>query len=393
VTAAPFQIHIGDAEIDDLRRRLEATRWPDQVGDDWIYGTPVDYLRELCQYWAHEFDWRAAEQQLNSFDQFMVDLDQSDRQHPSSRLDPSSLHVIHQRSSHRDAQPLLITHGWPGSVTEFVKIIEPLTQPERHGGEPADAFHVICPSIPGYGFSPAPSRPGFHARACAALFSTLMAKLGYSRYFAQGGDWGSAVTTWLAVLDPDHVASIHLNLVFSGPPTDGDAMAGVTDAEARRLSERRERMRNEVGYQHIQGSKPQTLGYSLNDSPAGLAAWIVEKFHGWTQHEGDLESAVSRDEMLTNISVYWFTGTATSAARLYYENRRYGDAPAAPQRVDVATSVSMFPGELYLPPRVWVERQYNLVNWFEPTRGGHFAALEAPDELVADIRSAFRTLR
>jgi microsomal epoxide hydrolase len=393
VTAAPFQIHIGDAEIDDLRRRLEATRWPDQVGDDWIYGTPVDYLRELCQYWAHEFDWRAAEQQLNSFDQFMVDLDQSDPQHPSTPLDPSSLHVIHQRSSHRDAQPLLLTHGWPGSITEFVKIIEPLTQPERHGGEPADAFHVICPSIPGYGFSPAPRRPGFHARACAALFSTLMATLGYSRYFAQGGDWGSAVTTWLAALYPDHVAGIHLNLVFSGPPTDGDAMAGVTDIEARRLSERRERMRNEVGYQHIQGSKPQTLGYSLNDSPAGLAAWIVEKFHGWTQHDGDLESAVTRDEMLTNISVYWFTGTATSAARLYYENRHYGDGPAAPQRVDVATSVSMFPGELYLPPRVWVERQYNLVNWFEPTRGGHFAALEAPDELVADIRSAFRTLR
>ncbi|TDJ37509.1 MAG: epoxide hydrolase [Gammaproteobacteria bacterium] len=381
MTAARFQIQIDDAEIEDLRRRLEATRWPDQVGDDWIYGTPVGYLRNLCRYWAQEFDWRAAEQRLNAFDQFTIELDQS------------RLHFIHQRSSHHDAQPLLITHGWPGSITEFVKIIEPLTQPERHGGEPGDAFHVICPSIPGYGFSAAPRKPGFHARACAALFAKLMVNLGYPRYFAQGGDWGSAVTTWLAALDPDHVAGIHLNLVFSGPPGNGDAMAGVTDVEARRLTDQRERMRNEVGYQHIQGTKPQTLGYSLNDSPAGLAAWIVEKFHGWSQHSGDHESVISRDEILTNISVYWFTGTATSAARLYFENRRYGDDPAAPERVEVPTSVSMFPGELYLPPRVWVERQYNLVHWFEPARGGHFAAMEAPDELVADIRGAFRTLR
>lgn len=377
----PFKVEFPRAEIDDLRARLGATRWPDQVGDPWLYGTPVDYLQDLCSYWRSTFDFGAAVARLNAPAQF------------TEQVAGRRLHFIHQRSTHAHAQPLLITHGWPGSVAEFVHIVEPLAQPERHGGDPKDAFHVVCPSIPGYAFSEPAHEPGFHAKACARVFMELMARLGYTRYFAQGGDWGSAITTWLGALDAEHVKGIHLNLVFSGPPRTGEPMAGVTDAEKVRVEARRARMANEVGYQHIQGTKPQTLGVGLNDSPAGLASWIVEKFHGWTQHTGNLEEAVSRDDLLTNVSVYWFTRSITSSTRLYYENRRYTDGPAAPERVDVPMAAAIFPGELYLPPRAWVERQFNLVRWSELPKGGHFAALEVPEIFVNDVREAFRPLR
>jgi pimeloyl-ACP methyl ester carboxylesterase len=374
-----FKITVPDRDIDALHHRLDLTRWPDQIGAPWQYGTDVDYLKELCRYWRHDFDWRRQEAALNRFAQFEMSLD------------GHRLHFVHQRSTHSDAEPLLLTHGWPGSFSEFVHVIEPLTQPERYGGDPADAFHVVCPSIPGYGFSRAPTEPGFQPRACAMLFGRLMRELGYSRYFAQGGDVGSAVTTWLGALDSAHLKGIHLNLVFTRPPKD-DAMAGVTPQEAERLTERRAYMVDEVGYQHIQGTKPQTLGYGLNDSPAGLAAWIVEKFHKWTQHAGDLETAVRRDDLLTDISIYWFTQTITSSMRMYYESRRYTDRPF-PERVEVPTAVANFPGELYLPPRAWVERQFNLVRWSHPPRGGHFAALEVPELFVAEVRDALRPLR
>jgi pimeloyl-ACP methyl ester carboxylesterase len=284
---------------------------------------------------------------------------------------------------------LLITHGWPGSISEFTKIIGPLTNPRAHGGDPADAFHIVAPSMPGYGFSEAPRQPGCGARQVAQRVAELMAGLGYERYFAQGGDWGSAVSTWIAVEDAAHVAAIHLNLVFVRQPKEG--AGGATDAELARMKERAGHMREGVGYQAIQGTKPQTLGYALNDSPAGLAGWIGEKFHGWTQHDGDHEKAVSRDELLTNVTIYWVTQTATSAARLYYENGHVGDR--YPERIETPTCVALFPGELALPPRAWVEAQYNVVHWQEQARGGHFAALEAPELLVADIRNAFRRLR
>jgi pimeloyl-ACP methyl ester carboxylesterase len=250
---------------------------------------------------------------------------------------------------------------------------------------------VICPSIPGYGFSKAPTRPGFQPRACAELFMQLMEKLGYPRYFAQGGDVGAAVTTWLGALATKQLKGIHLNLVFTRPPKD-DPMAGVSATEQQQLTERQAYMANEIGYQHIQGTKPQTLGYALNDSPIGLAAWITEKFHKWTQHRGNLEDAISKDEMLTDISIYWFTQSITSSVRMYYESRRYDGKPF-PERIDVPTAVANFPGELYLPPRAWVEKQFNVVHWSQPSRGGHFAAIEAPELLVADIRDAFRPLR
>ena len=374
-----FSIQVSDAVLDDLRTRLAMARWPDQVGADWVYGTPLSYLQSLCAYWRDGFDWRAQEARLNAFAQFTTDIENE------------RLHFVHQRSPEPNAKPLLLTHGWPGSISEFMKVIGPLTDPRAHGGDPNDAFHVVAPAIPGYGYSQAPRQPGFDARACARRFAALMARLGYARYFAQGGDWGSAVTTWLAADDAGHVAGIHLNLVFVARPREGDPMEGVSAAELQRAQSRTASMAEETGYQAIQSTKPQTLGYGLNDSPVGLAAWIVEKFHGWTQHGGDHESAVTRDEILTNITLYWVTQSITSSARLYYENRHAGNR--YPQRIEVPTGVALFPGELALPPRKWVERQYNLVHWREMEKGGHFAALEAPALLVDDVRTAFRALR
>jgi pimeloyl-ACP methyl ester carboxylesterase len=375
----PFTIQVPETDLVELARRLAATRLPDQVGDDWRYGTPVAYLRSLIEYWRDGFDWRAHEAQLNRFAQFRA------------RIDGRWLHFVHQRSTHAHARPLLICHGWPGSFAEFRHVIGPLTQPELYGGDPADAFHVVAPSIPGYGFSEASRAPGFHPKACAACFAELMAMLGYSRYHAQGGDWGSAIVSWLAALEREKVAGIHLNLVFAAPPASGsDPMAGVSVAERQRLEARRAFLRDEVGYQQIQSTKPQTLGYALNDSPAGLAAWIVEKFHGWTDNAGDLEAAVSRDDVLTNISIYWFTGTITSSIRLYYENRQFSGGLPVPERVDVPTAVACFPVELYQPPRAWVEQRYRLVRWTEMSAGGHFAALEQPRAWVEDVRAACR---
>jgi microsomal epoxide hydrolase len=375
----PFRIAVSDAAIADLHERLDRTRWPDQVGAPWVYGTDRTWLRELCDHWRHAFDWRAAEARLNRFAQLIVPLG------------AHRVHCIHQRSPHPHAVPLLITHGWPGSIAEFEGIIDRLTVPERFGGDPADAFHVVCPSIPGYGFSQAPTEPGFQPRACAALFHQLMQALGYERYFAQGGDVGAAVTTWLGALAADALQGIHLNLVFVRPPRE-NPFDGVTDAERERFEARAAYMQGEVGYQHIQGTKPQTLGYGLNDSPAGLAGWIGEKFQRWAAHDGNLDAAVSRDALLTNISIYWFTQTITSSVRMYYESRHYDGKPW-PEYVTVPTAVANFPGELAAPPRAWVARQFNLVHWSHPARGGHFAALEVPELLAADIAAAFRPLR
>jgi epoxide hydrolase len=374
----PFRIDVPQSAIDDLKGRLAATRWPDQVGEDWRYGTPVAYLQSLIDDWQHRFDWREHEAALNRLDQFRA------------RIDDRWVHFVHQRSTHAHARPLLLCHGWPGSFAEFRHIVGPLTQPERHGGDAADAFHVVCPSIPGYAFSEAPREPGFDPRACAACFVELMDVLGYSRYYAQGGDWGSAIVSWMAALAPAHVAGIHLNLVFASPPSDGDPMTGVSEAEAQRLESRRTFMRDETGYQQIQATKPQTLGYALHDSPVGLAAWIVEKFHGWTDHRGTPEQAVTREDILTNVSLYWFTGTITSSMRLYYEFRHSGNPLPSPARVHAPTAVACFPVELYQPPRAWVANQYNLRRWTTFDAGGHFAALEQPEALVGDLRTTWR---
>lgn len=377
-----FEVQVDDTVLADLKRRLAITRWPDEVGADWQYGTDKHYLRSLVDYWQASYDWRTHEATINGFDNFTTDID------------GRRVHFIHQRSSNENALPLVMTHGWPGSITEFLKIIPMLTEPQAHGGRAEDAFHVVCPSIPGYGFSAAPTEPGFDQKRVAEGHVELMNRLGYERYGVAGGDWGSPISSWTAVIDPERVCGIHLTLVFAGyPKHKDDPFEGVTEAEQQRLTEHRAAMAEGTGYQAIQGTRPQTLGYGLHDSPVGLAAWITEKFHAWTHHAGDLEQAISKDELLTNIMVYWTQGCITSSMRLYYESGHSGNNLFEGGRITTPTGCAMFPAELYQPPRAWAEELYNVQHWTEQPRGGHFAALEVPDLLAADLREFFRPLR
>ena len=375
----PFEIRIAEDSLADLRDRLERTRWPEQVGRDWRYGTPVGYLKQLCAYWRDGYHWRSWEQRLNAFGHFKIGCGDID------------LHFIHERSKHHNAVPLIIIHGWPSTFFEFHKIIGPLTEPERFGGNKDDAFHVVCPSIPGFGFSSPPTHPGFETRAAGRLFMRLMGSLGYERYFVQGGDLGAGIALKTGRLAQERIAGIHLSMPLVFAPKD-DPMRGVSQAEIDRMEKTKDP--DEGGYGRIQGTKPQSLGYGLHDSPAGLAAWITEKFHGWTQHQGDHEEAVSREELLTNISIYWFTGTITSSARYYYECAHFDDAGVVePPTIPAPVAFALFPGDLLHPPRAWAQRQFNVSRWTEMPRGGHFAALEAPDLLVEDVRAAFRPFR
>ena len=376
-----FVIHVPDADLADLKDRLARTRLPDEIGGaDWDYGTPLGYLRSLITYWREEFDWRKQEQLLNSFDQF------------KTRIGDLDIHFIHQRSPEKNAIPLLITHGWPGSVAEFTKIIGPLTNPVAHGGRAEDAFHVVAPSMPGYGFSDKPRERGFGPPRVADVNAQLMARLGYERYGLQGGDWGAIVSRWHAFRHPAPVIGLHLNLVVAAAPA-GGGEEGVSAADLARTRERQAFFgAEETAYSQIQGTKPQTLGYGLNDSPAGQAAWIVEKFRGWCDCKGDPETIFTKDELLTNITLYWVTQTATSSARMYYENRHA--PPEKPiGRVEAPTGAAIFPREIAIPPRRWAEAAYNLVHWTDMPRGGHFAAMEQPELLVEDIRKFFAKLR
>jgi pimeloyl-ACP methyl ester carboxylesterase len=366
----------------DLHERLARTRFPDELqGDGWTYGTNLAYLRELVTYWRDKFDWRAQERRLNQFEQFKTNIDGID------------IHFIHRRSKTANALPLVMTHGWPGSFVEFTKVIGPLTDPVAYGGRADDAFDVVVPSLPGFGFSGKPREPGYNPQKMAALFAKLMARLGYSRYGAQGGDFGSAVTRSLAQQDSAHMVGLHLNFCTGGPPP------GVPNAEASLPAEERARIQSrlfaasgeEQAYSQLQGTKPQTIGYALNDSPVGLAAWVIEKFRAWCDCDGNVESRFTKDELLTNIMVYWVTETPTSSARLYYEARHAG--PADTRRIEVPTACAIFPKEVVYSPRVWQEARMNLVRWTEMPRGGHFAALEQPDLLINDVREFFRGVR
>ena len=381
----PFEIVVPDAAISDLKNRLQNTRLPDQISETtWEYGTDKAYLTELIDYWENEFDWREQERTLNQFDHFKTEIDGIE------------MHFIHQRSEHPDAIPLMIVHGWPGSISEFSKIIDPLVDPVTYGGSASDAFHVITPSLPGFGFSSAPTRPGYSPEKIAHILAALMEKIGYQRYAIAGGDWGAIINRYLAFNYPDRLIGLHSNMMLAGLPTDPEQRAGVTQAEETARVARGAYMQNERAYQQIQGSKPQTLGYGLNDSPAGLAAWIVEKFHGWTDMPqgatGYLDNHFTKDELLTNIAIYWFTGTITSSTRIYYENSKTPiETPLG--FINVPTGAAIFPAEIFVTPRAWAEAAYDLRHWSVMSEGGHFAALEKPDLYLNDLQIFFRLLR
>jgi epoxide hydrolase len=373
-----FQVHVDDSVLHDLDRRLTHVRWPDQIeGTGWEYGIPLDYLGELVEHWRQTYDWRAHEARLNELDHFRT------------RIDDQSIHFIHARSPHEGALPLLITHGWPGSVVEFLDVIRPLTEPEAHGGTEADAFHVVAPSLPGYGFSEPTRSRGWDVPRIARAFIELMDRLGYPRYGAQGGDWGAQVATRLGALDPEHCTAIHLNMPIGQRPDD-PVQLGEQDAAD--LAAIQEFQREEAGYALEQGTKPQTLGVGLNDSPAGLLAWIVEKFRAWSDCDGHPENVFTRDQLITNVMVYWVTQTITSSVRLYWENQHAGPK-SGPGYVGVPTGVARYPKEVLRFPRPWVERRYNVTYWADMPRGGHFAAMEQPALFVEDLRAFFRTVR
>ena len=381
-----FKIDVGDDDLDDLHKRLAETRWPDaETPDDWSQGLPLAYARELRDYWLNDYDWRAREAHFNSFPQFTTTIDGLD------------VHFIHRKSSNPDAAPLLITHGWPGSVVEFHKIIEPLADPTAHGGDAADAFDVICPSLPGYGFSGKPEATGWGVGKIAEVWDTLMQRIGYDSYFAQGGDWGAAVTTAIAMRDEGRCAGIHVNMPSAGPTQ--EARDNPTERDKQAFEGGRYYNAWGSGYSKQQSTRPQTLGYGLVDSPMGQATWIIEKFLEWTDCEDadgnkHPENILSRDELLDNVMFYWLTATGASSARLYWEsfNRTFGRD--AGDKIMLPTGCSIFPKEIVPTPRSWAEQRYgNIVYWNELDKGGHFAAFEQPELFVNELRECFRLMR
>jgi pimeloyl-ACP methyl ester carboxylesterase len=377
----PFRIEVPDADLADLRERLARTRWPDrETVDDWSQGVPLAFVRELCRYWEREYDWRAAEARLNAFPQYRT------------AIDGLGIHFVHARSPHPDALPLIVTHGWPGSIVEFRKVIGPLTDPTAHGGDAAaDAFHVVCPSLPGYGFSDKPTRPGWDVRRIAGAWTRLMARLGYTRYGAVGSDWGTSISASVGQQDPEHVAGIHLvpPIAALDPTTFGE----LTESERASIADLRERLAEGDGYSEQQGTRPQTLGYGLVDSPAGLCAWLVDKLCSWA----DPASGLTRDELLDNVMLYWLPGTGASAARLYWESIRWVKGLFDGSTVDpiaVPTGCSVFAREVPRPSRRWAAKRFSDIRyWSEPATGGHFAAYEQPDLFVRDVRAFFRLVR
>lgn len=379
----PFNIAISDEALADLNARLARTRWIEGIDDArWSEGTDSEFLKRLVDHWRTQFDWRTQESRLNALPQFIA------------QVGSQPIHFVHQRGEGPAPLPLIMTHGWPGSFVEMEAIIPLLADPGRYGGDPADAFHVVVPSLPGYGFSPAPRAKGTGPFEIAGLWAELMNGLGYAQFGAQGGDWGSSVSTWLAYRYPDQIKGLHLNFLPGSyrPPMEGNQppLSGEEQGFLDKAAAWREL---EGAYGKIQGTKPQTLAFGLNDSPAGLAGWIVEKFQAWSDCGGELEQAISLDALLTNISIYWFTATIGSSFRLYLESRKRPVHFSVGQRVLPPLGVANFPGELPMPPRSWVERSFNLQRWTEMEHGGHFAAMEQPQALAEEIRAFFRPLR
>jgi pimeloyl-ACP methyl ester carboxylesterase len=380
----PFTLHVPDADIADLKERLARTRFPDSApGEAWAYGTDVGYLRGFLEYWRNGFDWRAEEAALNAFPQFRVPIDGID------------LHYLHVEGKGENPMPLLLLHGWPGSVFEFLDIIPRLTDPARFGGDPKDAFTVIAPSLPGYGLSFKPGQKRYGVPEMADCLALLMHEvLGFSRFAAQGGDWGSGVTSRLGYAHAEKMIGIHVNFMMAAG-RDPNAIQNPTEEEKRYFDEFAHWTREGTGYQWIQGTRPQTLSFALTDSPAGLAAWIVEKFRAWSDCGGDVESAISRDRMLADISLYWFTGAIGSSFWPYYA-RLHGAAAILPpgETITVPAGYAQFPHEILKPPRSIAERVFkDIRRWSVMEKGGHFAALEQPDLLAREVRAFFRELR
>ncbi len=383
MAAEQFAIRISDAVLADLARRIDTTRWPDELENaGWEYGSNLAYMRSLAEYWRHSYDWRREEAILNRLPQFRL------------AIEGFHIHFVHVRGKGPAPLPLIVTHGWPGSFVEMLKLIPLLTDPTAHGGSAEDAFDVIVPSLPGYGFSDRPGERGMDPKKIATLWVRLMEELGYKRFGAQGGDWGSIISIALGLDHAKRMIGIHLNYI-AGRFLLGGTMNAQPDDEI--ASAYLEQLRGwwdaEGGYSHEQTTKPQTLGFGLNDSPVGLAAWIIEKFRTWSDCAGDVESVFTRDQLLTNIMLYWVTQTAPSSARLYYESRQRPLSLSRSNRVEPPVAVAVFPKEIAMPPRALAERGLNIARWTEMPKGGHFAAMEQPELLAKDLREFFRPLR
>ena len=383
----PFRIEIPEADLEDLRSRLAHTRWPDEMANvGWERGVPLGYLKDLAEYWRTSYDWRAAEARLNQLPQF------------TTEIDGATVYFLHVKSPEPDATPLLITHGWPGSVVEFLDVIGPLTDPRAHGGDPSDAFSLVIPSIPGFGFSqPLPPTGGWDAVRVANAWAQLMAELGYERYGAQGGDAGSPISLALGTMHPEHVIGVHVNMLLAFPSGDPAEFEGLSELDGQRLNKLMQFDQHLSGYMKVQSTRPQTLAYGLTDSPVGQLAWIVEKFKEWTDSEKVPEDAVDRDRLLTLVSIYWLTRSGGSSAQHYYEGAeliRLAASGVAPPPISVPVGVAVFPHDPFLPIRRFAERDIATIShWSELDKGGHFAAFEQPALFTSDVRKFFASLR
>jgi pimeloyl-ACP methyl ester carboxylesterase len=376
----PFKLDIPKSEIEDLQRRLKTARWPEaETVEDWTQGVPIKYHQEFCEFWVTEYDWYETQTRLNRFAQYKTNIDDVD------------IHFIHVESSHKNAQPIVITHGWPGSLVEFHKVIEPLTEPTKHGGTAEDAFHVVCPSLPGYGFSGKPTTTGWGAEKIAEAWDVLMTRLGYTNYYAQGGDWGSAVTTAIGIQNKGNCAAIHVNMPSARPTK--EALENPTEDDKIALAGAQFYQQWDSGYSKQQATRPQTLGYGLADSPIGQSAWVLEKFYQWMDCNGHPENILTKTELIDNIMFYWLTNSSASSARLYWES--FGTAFGGNDNsVKLPTGVSSYPKEIVRTPRSWTEKRYpDIQYWNTLDKGGHFAAFEQPELFVQEIRNWASALR
>jgi len=373
----PFAIPGSAADIEDLKARLRLTRFPDeQPPNDWSQGIPLNYMREIRDYWLNDYDWPARQALLNQQPGFMTNIQDLD------------IHFLHIRSKHEQAKPLILTHGWPGSIIEFQKVIGPLTDPEAHGGKAEDAFHLVCPSLPGFGFSGQPTVTGWGVEKIASAWNELMLRLGYEHYFAQGGDWGSMVTTMIGVQNLGNCTAMHVNMPIVGP--DPDTMNDLSELEQAALAGMQFYQEHDSGYSKQQSTRPQTIGYGLADSPIGQAAWIIEKFYQWMDCDGHPENIVSKDELLDNVMMYWLGNAAASSARIYWES--FGSSNTSP--VEIPTGCSIFPKEIFKTSERWAKKRFtHLIHFNVLQKGGHFAAFEQPATFVDEVRTCFRTQR